>query len=315
MKVVAVTPLYPPSSRVGAWLATHECLRRLSSRGHHVTVIRYLSTAPGYEFEGVHVRTAHELEDSIRDADLVISNLGDDGRAQLLARRHGKMYVRMVHGWCPDAQQKLLGCDFAVFNSEACRREFSNGEPSAVCHPVTRPEEHRTVPGDRYTLVNLNPAKGSELFRLLAVCLPGTPFLAVRGGYGRQEQHMMPRNVEVQQLTLNMREDVWARTRVLLMPSSRETWGMTGVEALCSGIPVIASDLPGLHESLADGAYRYLQPEDLAGWRAAVEELQDPETWAAASARALHRWEQLEAEQDAALELFCDTVEGLCVSV
>ena len=90
---------------------------------------------------------------------------------------------------------------------------------------------------------------------------------------------------------------------------------MTGVEALCSGVPVIASDLPGLHESLGDGAYRYLHPEDLPGWREAVQELQDPDVWAAASARALHRWDQLEGEQDAALELFCETVEGLCVSV
>jgi peptide/nickel transport system substrate-binding protein len=38
MKVLGVTPLYPPFSLVGAWLSTHECLQRLAERGHEVHV-------------------------------------------------------------------------------------------------------------------------------------------------------------------------------------------------------------------------------------------------------------------------------------
>ena len=315
MRVCAVTPLYPPGSRVGAWLATHECLVRLVGRGHHVVVVRYLTTAPPYDLEGVTVKGAHDLEPEIAAADLVVANLGDDGRAQLLARRHGKPFVRMVHGWCPDARAKLVGCDLAVFNSEACRDEFSNGEPSIVVHPVTRAVDHETVPGDRVTLVNLSPVKGGELFRLLALSFPGVPFLGVRGGYGRQEMHMMPPNVDVIRLTLNMRDDVWSRTRVLLMPSVRETWGMVGVEAMCSGIPVVAADLPGLRESLGDGAYAFLDPADLPGWQLAVDRLQEPAEWRRASLAARKRWEDLEADQGAGLDLFAETVEGLCASL
>ncbi len=315
MYVVSVTPLYPPGARVGAWLATHENLTRLVGRGHRVTVVRYLTTAPPYVHEGVTVKGAHDLEAEIASADVVVANLGDDGRAQLLARRHGKPFIRMVHGWCPDAKVKLAGCDLAIFNSEACRDEFSNGEPSVVVHPVTRPEQHETTPGDRVTLVNLAPTKGGELFRLLAVSFPEVPFLGVRGGWGRQESHVMPANCEVIRLTADMRTDVWARTRVLLMPSVRETWGMVGVEALCSGIPVIASDLPGLHESLGDGAYAYLPPDHLGAWQDALHALLSPDEWFRASRAARTRWETLEADQDANLDLFAETVEAMCVSL
>ena len=284
------------------------------ARGHEVEAVRYLSTAPGYEWEGVRVNGAHGMESSIEAADVVVAHLGDDGRAAQLAGRAGKPLVRMVHGWCPDAHLKLQGCDLAVFNSEAARQEFSNGEPSIVVHPVTREQDHVTDPGDRVTLVNLSPAKGGELFRLLALSFPQVPFLGVRGGYGRQELHMMPRNVEVIRTTADMRGDVWARTRVLLVPSERETWGMVGVEALASGIPVVASDTGGLQESLGSGAFRFLDSRDLAGWQRAVDDLQDPATWALASARARARFEELAVDFDAGLDLFAEHVEALCVS-
>lgn len=311
MHVVGVTPFYPPGSRVGAWLATHECLRALVARGHDVKVHRYLSHGPDYELEGIAVSGGYGIEDSVKEADVVLSHLGDDGLAAKLAHEHGKPLVRMVHGWCPGARERLHGCDLAVFNSEAARAEFSNGEPHIVVHPVTRPEMHRvpmTLGQQAFTLVNL--AKGGELFRLLALSFPDVWFLGVRGGYGRQA-FQMPRNVTVRQMTLDMREDVWQHTRVLLMPSERETWGMVGVEALCSGIPVIAADTPGLMESLGDGAYRFLDCLDLEGWQRAVENLRDPDIWAAAAKRARARWREIEAEQPAGLALFVESVEAL----
>jgi hypothetical protein len=280
-----------------------------------VSVARYLSTGPPYVWEGVRVNGAHDIEQAIAAADVVVAHLGDDDRAAHLAGRHGKPFVRMVHGWCRDATARLAGCDVAVFNSEAARAEFGNGGRSIVVHPVTRPEDHATTPGDRVTLVNLSPQKGGELFRLLAISHPDVAFLGVRGGWGRQEMHRMPSNVDVIRTTVTMRDDVWSRTRVLLIPSERETWGMVGVEALCSGIPVVAADLPGLRESVGRGAYRFLDPTDLAGWQRAVRELQDPEVWALASLRATGRWMELAAEQVDGLDLFADTVEGLCVSV
>lgn len=309
MQIVAVTPLYPPSSRVGAWLATHEALAHLARRGHRVHVVRYMENGASYELDGVHVGGANPFESMVRQADVVIAHLGDDGRAAGFARKHGKPLVRMVHGWSPDAAVKLEGAGLAVFNSEASRSEFPFDGPSIVVHPVTRPELHAAAPGDRVTLVNLSPAKGGELFRLLATSMPPVPFLGVRGGWGRQEYRRHAVNVEIIRATPNMRDDVWVRTRILLMPSERETWGMVAVEAMCSGIPVIAHPTAGLRESLGDAGC-FVDRGDLGGWQTEIRRLLIPEEWQVASKAARRRLEELDF--DSGLVRFAQHVEALC---
>ncbi|WP_262928542.1 glycosyltransferase family 4 protein [Streptomyces sp. CBMA152] len=49
-----------------------------------------------------------------------------------------------------------------------------------------------------------------------------------------------------------MREHVYSRSRVILMPSLYESWGRVAVEAFASGIPVIAHTTPGLVESMGE---------------------------------------------------------------
>ena len=116
-------------------------------------------------------------------------------------------------------------------------------------------------------------------------------------------------NVEVIGKTSNMRDDVYARTRVLLMPSTRESWGMTGVEAMASGIPVIASPLPGLRESLGFAGI-FVDPSDHQGWVDAIVRLDDPDVYGEASAKAVERSVELDPATD--LNRFVNALEGLC---
>ena len=54
MNVLGVVPLYPPHSRVGAWLATHGYLAAAAVAGHQVDVVTYAKTSLGvYELDGV----------------------------------------------------------------------------------------------------------------------------------------------------------------------------------------------------------------------------------------------------------------------
>jgi glycosyltransferase involved in cell wall biosynthesis len=57
--------------------------------------------------------------------------------------------------------------------------------------------------------------------------------------------------------------------RALLLPSLAEGFGLTVVEALALGVPVLCSDLPALRES-GRGVPDYLRPTDIIGWHRAV---------------------------------------------
>jgi glycosyltransferase involved in cell wall biosynthesis len=139
--------------------------------------------------------------------------------------------------------------------------------------------------------------------------MPDIGFLAVTGAYGQQLLPDLP-NVEVigQVPGEHMRERVYGRTRVLIMPSSYESWGRAGAEALASGIPVIAHPTPGLSEALADGGI-FVDRADLAGYEAVIRKLQDPAEYELAGKRARAR----SADLDPAAELgvWCTSVEAL----
>jgi len=64
------------------------------------------------------------------------------------------------------------------------------------------------------------------------------------------------------------------RAWVAVYPSPKEGWGITNVEAAACGTPVVASDSPGLRESVRDGISGYLVPHaDVESWAARLETL------------------------------------------
>lgn len=92
-------------------------------------------------------------------------------------------------------------------------------------------------------------------------------------------------------------------------PSPKEGWGLTNLEAAACGTPTLASDAPGLRESVLDGETGYLVPhEDVAMWARRMEELaEDParvEALGEAGRRHAARftWERAAEETEASLE-------------
>ncbi|MEJ2337423.1 MAG: glycosyltransferase family 4 protein [Gemmatimonadales bacterium] len=66
------------------------------------------------------------------------------------------------------------------------------------------------------------------------------------------------------------------RAWAVLYPSPKEGWGLTNVEAAACGTAAIASDSPGLRESVVDGKSGYLVHHEEAGaWVARLRELSD----------------------------------------
>ena len=124
------------------------------------------------------------------------------------------------------------------------------------------------APRDAVVLVNCNPQKGGDFLPALASRLPGLRFIGVRGAYGLQV--MLPganRDYIAQPARIG---EALARARMVIVPSQSETFGMIGVEAHSQGIPVLATDCPGLRESLGD-AGTFLPARDADAWAEAVQ--------------------------------------------
>ncbi|HWC75160.1 MAG TPA: glycosyltransferase family 4 protein [Gemmatimonadales bacterium] len=62
------------------------------------------------------------------------------------------------------------------------------------------------------------------------------------------------------------------RAWAVLFPSPKEGWGITNVEAAASGTPALASDSPGLRESVRHGVTGYLVPH--GEWRALADRME-----------------------------------------
>lgn len=311
MKVVAVLPLYPPHSRVGAWLATHELLAGGARQGWEVDVVTYLAAASTYTLEGVTVHgQACQPEQALKGADVVVTHLGDNGKAADHAYAKGIPQVRMVHGWADWAKKRLDDAppDVAVFNSRSLLERIGWTGPSEVIHPPVWPNRFQTTPGGSFTLANLAREKGAELFWLLA----RTSFhhyIGIKGGYGSQiVRHQQ--NVDVLKVTDDMRS-VYARTRVMLCPSKEESWGMVGLEAAASGIPTIAAPTEGLKESLGESGI-FIPTTDVRGWADTITRLTDPVEWLEASEKALKRSAELDPQDQ--VDRFITTVEAVCAS-
>jgi glycosyltransferase involved in cell wall biosynthesis len=82
------------------------------------------------------------------------------------------------------------------------------------------------------------------------------------------------------------------RARALAFPSVwYETFGMSVVEAMAAGLPVIASDLGGTREIIGDGPGRLIPPGDVEAWRVALQGLTDSTFVERASGAGRQRWE------------------------
>ena len=70
---------------------------------------------------------------------------------------------------------------------------------------------------------------------------------------------------------------VLAAAALAVSPSRLEGLGLAVMEALESGVPVIATDIPGSREALAGGRYGRLVPDSVDGLAAALAEfVRDP---------------------------------------
>ncbi len=311
--VLALVDRYPPHQNAGAEWYLHHCLRDSVDRGHQAVVAT--ETKRPYVFEGVEVVPRRDAQEWARHADVVVGHLLWTREAVTFASRHELPLVYLSHNdhqvehWDVGPGNVTVLVSNAEWVAER-EREYVQERgrwvaqpwsgPTAVVRPPVLTADYQLdrdpAAAEYVTLVNVYPEKGSATFYALARRSPHRRFLGVEGAYGQQvKPEKRDSNVAWQPQTARIRDDAYARTRVLLMPSVYESFGRAGAEAMASGIPVVAHPTPGLRESLGDAGI-FVDRDDIDGWIAALDLLDDPDTYTEASTTARKRAAELDAQ-------------------
>ncbi len=308
--VLAVVDRYPPYVCAGAELMLAQMMAPLAAAGNRCMVATPVKEAA--VVDGVEVWPSSHAAELAENADVIIGHLAHTREAITAASRANVPLCYILHNDQQLGYWRLSRDNVTAlaFNSEWLRAATPGSwqEHSIVCRPPTMLRDYaldRTPPADGFvTLVNPNPEKGAKTFYEIAARRHRDRFLIVEGGYGTQiRPPKNVSNVKRQPRTANMRDDVYARTRILCVPSSYESWGRVATEALCSGIPVIAHPTPGLKEALGPAGI-FKDRADPQLWVQTIRALDDPDTYATWSARARDRAAFLDAQSALDLEVW-----------
>jgi glycosyltransferase involved in cell wall biosynthesis len=117
-----------------------------------------------------------------------------------------------------------------------------------------------------------------RIFAAARDCYPGIRLVRV-GGPLTHEQQQLAHELGVADAVVSLPPiersalaAVYRAAAILLLPSESEGFGLPIAEAMACGTPVVASDIPVLHEIGGDAA-RYCPLDDVAPWLAAISHI------------------------------------------
>lgn len=236
--------------------------------------------------------------------DVMLTYGGHPANRELMrrARERGVATVFHLHNFAYDDRRVFSDCATVLVPTDYARRYYARRLDlacTALELPLNRARVVAADPEPRYlTCVNPVPAKGLPVLARIVLELgrkrPDIPMLIVdgRGGAdllagcgldlsGVASLHRMANTPDPR--------DFWRVSRAVLVPSLwRENAALVAREALCNGLPVLASDRGALPETLGDAGFLFTLPprctpesgavptaREVAPWVATVERLWD----------------------------------------
>ena len=306
---------YTPFWNAGSEICAHTVNKMLVKKGHEVWV-----GVPGYPskmYEGVHIFDCNDrtLLHNLMKHTHVISTHSFREQCLKLSEQYGSAYMDWLHGGTFTMKVRKStkiqnSKQFAIFNCESLVESFTDSGQLNY-HVLRPPVDWREYEVENHeqkyvTLSNLNENKGGQILIDIAKVTPEVQFLGVRGSYWKQIEDPTIKNITYVDNTPKIK-DVYSQTKILIMPSKEETWGRTAVEAMSSGIPVIAHPTPGLKECCADAAL-FVDRTDIQEWSRLISRLcNDKSFYDEFSNRGKIRAKQLEPTHD--LEMFQEWFE------
>jgi hypothetical protein len=257
---------YPPLWSMGGEMSTHRTLRAVPDS------IVFTKTVHTYTYDEVWVMasTGASFESIMHDAERVGATVlfGHSTLSQETIRAAKKMRlpsILAVHApprFGTDLRRAWSAATVRLYNTEVARKEWRDPKGWLLHPPVGGPSEMPTGPQDALTLTSslLNKGAGRVLElakrrhdqRFIIVESPAHP---THGDPLFWEQAERLENVEVwPRLHPDEMGRLWAETRVLLVPSRYETYGMAAMEAAWHGIPSVHVDTPHVREGIGKAA-------------------------------------------------------------
>lgn len=188
--------------------------------------------------------------------------------------------------------------DLMIFTTNLINKAFDHYMGNKVIvHPPVFPEEHKIKRGSKITIIGMSQYKGGILAQNLARLLPAMEFMGVISGFDMKHQINQPlKNFEIIHEVEDMKK-IWSKTRLLIAPSMGEQYGKASLEAMASGIPVIAYDCPGVQEALGDAAV-LMDNFSLAKWKTEILKFNNPDYYAEWSKKCLKQSKKVDSVKE-----------------
>lgn len=276
----------------------HGMAKSLITKGHSVRVLLHQANQHriknNYNWEGVDVFPPNQnvIDGLMRWCDGVFTHLDYTRWTIHAAKMYKKPVFHLIHNSHPypeiiDAENP----QYIIYNSFWLKNLLNYKFSNFILPPPTDYRyfdigiDHEKA--EYITLINLNKNKGGEIFEQIARALPNKKFLGVMGSYDEQIIPKAP-NIRIVAKSTNIK-DYYKLTRILLMPSEYESWGITATEAMSAGIPVICTDTPGLIENCGKAGIYVKKRDDIKSWVKEINYLDDEKKYSEHSRKAKAR--------------------------
>jgi hypothetical protein len=305
---------------MGGEMATHRTLRTVPES------IVFTKTLEMYRLDGVLVMpaTGTSLQSIMADAKSAETGIlfGHSMLSASTIRAAKKMKlpsILSVHApprFGAELRQAWSSATVRLYNTDISRQEWRDRTGWLLHPPIGEPHAIANGPHNALTLTSSLLNKGADRVLELARRYRGQRFIIVESP--AHPTHGDPLfweladrldNVEVwPRLHPFEMNALWAQTRILLVPSRYETYGMAALEAAWHGIPSVHVDTPHVREGIGTGA-RLLKTTRIEELAHAVSEVkQDYELW---SDRAFDRVGSLVQRESEELARFAAGVASL----
>jgi len=328
MTTVALSHGYPPLWNMGGEVSLHRSLESL--RGKRVVLT---NTEAEYYIDGIQVKQIDtpDVLNINADPKPIAKQLKELGAravigqnelslpAVLAAREADAVSVVSVHTppkYGGNIKRAVYYSDYAIYNTQAAATKW-NDASSLVVHPPISPMPANTnTKGNAYTLLSSLMNKGVQVVLDLAKLHADKRFIIVRSPaeatHGLKNlEELAEKLPNVELLPRVSPDNVYKyleQTRILLVPSKYETYGMSAIEAAGYGIPSIHVDTPDVREGIGEAAY-LIKPLSLEGAAKGINEIEA--NYQLYSDRVRERAEFIHDRQALELNRFADFVANI----